>query len=113
MRFVNRFFKRKDPDVEADLIKLEKHLHAALQPVSLHPEFLQNLQARLLSGDLPPVQRRIPNRLSQILLLAGGILGSLMMIIAGIRGLVSLIFVLVQLIRRLKVNTQRHQPTPA
>ena len=113
MGFLKNFFHRKEPDVEQDLVKLEVHLREALQPVALRPEFVQNLQARLLAGDIPPLQRRVPGRLSQILLLIGGILGSLMVIIAGIRGLVSLIFVLAQLIRRWKVGTQRRQPTPA
>ena len=110
MGFLKNFFHRKDPDVEQDLIKLEVHLREALQPVSLRSEFVQNLQARLLSGDIPPLQRRVPGRLSQILLLIGGILGSVMVIIAGIRGMVLLIFVLVQLIRCYKVITQRFNP---
>ncbi len=108
-----KFFKKKGPHLEDELKKLESHLRNALQPVSIRPEFLNNLQARLLSGDIPTVQRQIPRRLSQVLLLAGGILGSVMVLIAGIRGLVSLVFVLVQLIQRLSKNTQRRQPTPA
>ena len=108
-----KLFRRKDPNIEEDLKKLEVHLRAALQPVTIRPQFIENLKARLKSGDFPTVLRHIPQRLSQVLLLAGGILGSLMVIIAGIRGLVSLVFVLGQLIQRMNKNTQRQEATPA
>lgn len=109
-----RFFHRRDPDLEDDLRKLETHLRETLQPVSIRPEFMRTLQARLIAGDIPPVKRRIPSRLSNILLVAGGILGSLMVIIAGIRGIISIIFVLGQVIQRLIKDAQRRrEATPA
>lgn len=108
-----RFFRRTDPDLENDLRKLESHLRTALQPVSIRPEFLRQLEARLMFGNIPPVKSRIPTRLSQILLVVGGILGSVMVLIAGIRGLISLLVVLVQLIQKMSKNTRHREPTPA
>lgn len=113
MKKIKSLFKSKDPELEGDLKKLEVHLRSALQPVSIRPEFVKDLQARLFSGAIPTIQQRLPSTFSQALLIAGGIFGGLMVIIAGIRGMISLIFVLVQLVQRLKLNTQRRQPTPA
>ena len=106
-------FKRKDPDLEADLRKLENLLHSTLKPVSIRPEFMTYLGARLFAGDIPPVQERIPRQLSNFLLVVGGLIGSLLMIAGGVKGLISLIGMIGQVIQRLQKSTHSSEPTPA
>jgi hypothetical protein len=108
-----RLFKRKDPNLEDELRKLEVHLRAALQPVTVRPQFIKDLKSRLTFSNFPPIQKQSHQRLSKVLLLVGGIIGSLMVLIAGIRGLVSLIFIIGHLIQRMSKNFQRQEPTPA
>ena len=108
-----KLFKQKDPGLEADLRKLETLLHSTLQPVSMRPEFLTNLGARLASGDIPSIQERIPRQLSNFLLIVGGLIGSLLMIVGGVRGLISLIGVAGQVIHRVQKSTQGSEPRPA
>jgi len=108
-----KLFKRKKTGLEADLRKLETLLHSTLQPVSMRPEFLTNLGARLASGDIPPIQERIPRQLSNFLLVVGGLIGSLLMIAGGVKGLISLISVVGQVIQRLQKSTHGSEPRPA
>ena len=47
-----RFFRRKDPDLDDDLSKLEEQLRTALHPVSPGQEFVKRLLIEL--GLAPP-----------------------------------------------------------
>jgi hypothetical protein len=108
-----KLFKRKDQGLEADLIKLEALLYTTLQPVSIRPDYMTNLGARLLAGDIPPNKERIPTQLSNFILVVGGLIGSLLMIIGGVKGLISLIGVAGQVIQRLQKSSHGREPTPA
>ena len=110
---LGRFNKLTNQDIEELQLKLE----STLTPVKPRPEFLAGLQAGLYARDIqmaafPSISRKISNGL----LVAGGVLGSLLMIIASIRGLISLFGLLGSISQRLfKVSPfrQRQQITTA
>jgi hypothetical protein len=108
-----KFFRRKDPTIEADLKKLEMQLRLTLQPVAPRLDFVNSLQARLLSGTFQSGAKPLPQKISHGLIVFGGILGSILMIITGIRGLISLISLVRLVIQTMNRNVQKRQATPA
>lgn len=104
-------FQRKKPGLDLELLKLENQLVRTLQPVVPRNEFIRDLKSRLFTGEFQISKRRIPQTLSNTLLVIGGIIGSLIMLIASIRGILSLISVVVTLIQT--KNTQKQQVTTA
>ena len=108
-----RLFRRADPHLDDDLRKLKGRLREALQPVALRPDFVSGLQSRLLAGDIQVIPPGLPRKISNGLLVAGGIFGSILMIMASIRGLLSLISVVGLVIQYLNKDSQGQQATPA
>jgi len=106
-----RLFKRNSTGLDLELKKLERQLELVLHPVAPRPAFINNLKARLFAGDKPTEPSRIPVRISNILLIAGGVVGSVLMVIASIRGILSLINILGSYFQNR--NSQKQQITPA
>jgi len=108
-----RVFKRKEPNYEYDLRKLEMQLKATLQPISPRSEFVQELGAKILEKDIKIGPKfLISGKVSNGLLVAGGVVGSIIMIITSIRGLISIIGVIGYLFRFINKETQRQQISP-
>ncbi len=96
-------FKRKKKTIE--LTAIEAHLAASLQPVVPRQAFVSNLRERLMvqaaSATSPELvirdeQRNVPRGW----LLAGGVFGSLVMLVVSIRGLISMIEMMGSLLKR-------------
>jgi hypothetical protein len=104
-----RFFRRKDPDLEKDLETLEKQLWAKLQPVVPGAQFIVDLRNKLFTDGIQYLPSRQPLRISNAWLVVGGIVGSILMVIASIRGIISLI----NIVQNLNKSSQRQQTTPA
>ena len=107
------FFRKKDPDMEYDLRKLEIQLMATLQPVSPRPEFVHGLRTRLAAKEIGIGSRILSKKISNNLLVAGGVVGSVIMIATSIKGLISLISVIGFIVRFITRESQRHQTSPA
>jgi len=101
-----RFFNRKGSDLESELENLEMQLYRTLNPVAPRPHFLQELKSRLLMGEMPSLSSKLPQRISNVLLIIGGIIGSILMVIASVRGILTLI-------NSINENSQKQQITPA
>lgn len=95
-----RFLRRKDPGLQDELHKLEEELRAALHPVSPGQDFVKGLYFKLISKDIQKAPQHIPQKISNTLLVVGGLIGSVIMIITSIRGLISLINILGSLFKR-------------
>jgi len=106
-----KLFKRNSTGLDLELKKLERHLELVLNPVAPRLAFINNLKIRLFAGDKPPETSRIPIKVSNILLVAGGVVGSVLMVIASVRGILSLINILGSFIQNR--NSQKQQITPA
>ena len=106
-----KLFNRNSTGFDMEIKRLERHLELVLHPVAPRPAFIKNLKARLFAGDLPPETSRIPVKVSNILLVAGGVVGSVLMVIASVRGILSLINILGSYINNR--NSQNQQITPA
>jgi len=104
---------RKDHRLKEDLQQLEQQLAEILKPVSPRSEFVHDLHKSLLAREIRPSASKQAQMLDRRLLVAGGVLGSVLLIITGIRGLISLISVVGLLIQWFSRNSQRRQTTPA
>jgi hypothetical protein len=107
---MNKFFRKIDPSVKAELESLEASLAATLIPVKPRPEFVRDLRTQLfdLSPEIEP--KTAPPRFQNILLIVGGILGGLLMVIASIRGLISLIGVTGLILQHFRRQGRAPQP---
>ena len=106
-------FRNKQYDIEADLKRLESQLDEYLSPVIPSLSFTSNLKALILSGKIPLKRRLLSEKMTSRLLFAGGVIGSFVMLITSIRGLISLIHVITLLIKNSNKNTQEKQASLA
>ncbi len=86
-----RLFKRKQKNI--DLSKLESHLAGRLRPVAPRQEFMADLRSRLIAFQPRSAQDVIVQskpEMPRAWIVAGGVVGSLLMLIVSIRGLLSL-----------------------
>ena len=90
------FSWRKKTEVDADLQILELKLQNALFPISPRVDFIDGLRRNLLQqfSEVELATSKQNQNLQTGLLITGGILGSIFMVVAGVRGLVSLIGVI-------------------
>ena len=108
-----KLIRKKQSDLEADLQRLESQLVEYLHPVTPRLSFTKNLKALILSGKIPVKQRLFSNKTTNRLLVAGGVIGSFVMLITSIRGLISLISVITLFIKNSNKNTQEKQASLA
>lgn len=109
-----KLFRRvPDQSLDQDLKILETQLAATFQRVTPRLEFVNDLRSRLAAREIQPVSALLPKKVSSGLLVAGGILGSLLMIITGIRGLISLVGVVGLVLQFFNRDAQRRQLAPA
>ncbi len=107
-----KLFNRKQHTL--DLEKIEARLAAAMQPVSPRAEFVSDLRARLLKSapaPSPTLQLDIAGKANSPRgwLVAGGVAGSAVMLIIGLRGLLSIVGLIGLLLQR----RQSEEPLPA
>jgi len=107
-----RFFKRKNSSRDVELEFLEKRLRSTLRPIAPRPGFVSSLGTRLLTGDFQSRPSQSTQKVSNVLLVAGGIIGSVVMVIASIRGILSLIKKVEILINNANKNTHKQQISP-
>jgi hypothetical protein len=109
-----RFLSKKRPNQNDDLRKLEKQLMTNLQPVFPRAEFVRELGAKLADKEIITTPKLlISKKVSNGLLVAGGVVGSLIMIITSIRGLISIIGIVGYLIQFLNRDSQGQHTSPA
>ena len=109
-----RFFSKKRPNQNDDLRKLEKQLMSTLQPVLPRADFVRELGAKLAEKEIITGPKLlISKKVSNGLLVAGCVVGSFIMTITSIRGLISIIGIVGYLIQFLNRDTQRQKPSPA
>jgi len=86
-----RLFKRKQKDI--DLTKLESRLAETLRPIAPRQEFIDDLRSRLMAHRSLSTQDIIIQQKQTVprgLIVAGGVVGSLLMLVVSIRGLLSI-----------------------
>lgn len=86
-----RLFKRKQYDI--DLSKLESRLAETFRPIAPRREFVDDLRSRLMAHRSPSAQDIVIQNQQAVprgWLVAGGVVGSLLMLIVSIRGLLSI-----------------------
>ena len=100
---------RSKTDQSNALEVLEMNLHRALVPIAPRPQFVKTLRHDILRQmsaiEYAPESLRYP-AFQMGLLVISGIMGSLVVVITGIRGLISLIGVVGLLINWLNRNSQ-------
>ena len=107
------FLRKKDPNLEHDFRKLEMQLKATLRPVSPRSEFVNDLRVRLSDREIKIGPKILSMKISNSLLVAGGIIGSVIMILTSIKGLISLIGMIGIVFRFITRESQRRQTSPA
>ena len=108
-----RLFKKNAPDYEHDLKKLEMQLKASLRPVSPRTEFVRDLGAKLVKREIIISPKTlISKNASNALLVIGGVVGSFIMIITSIRGLISILGVVGYLLKYFHRNSKQQQISP-
>jgi len=100
---------RNHDDLDENLQRVETELQDTFTPIEPHPKFVMSLRQNLLKQypsvalTPSPPQHQI---LQTGLLVTGGILGSFLMVLTGVRGLISIIGVLGLLVSWLRQNSQ-------
>ena len=107
-----KIFRKGDPEVDPDLKALETKLREYHQPIPPRTEFVTGLYNRLITTDISEAQHLLSGNTSKRLLVAGGITGSVLLVITSIRGLISLLGVLGLLVQYLLRNGRRQQVKP-
>ena len=109
---MRNIFRRKIK-LEADIAKMENKLREVMQPVSPRLEFVVDLRTRLLKSGLEfsPIQKA--QQKANRWLLVSGVVGSILVLITSIRGLVALYGVINLLVQRIKSNTLTREAAPA
>ncbi len=107
-----KIFKKGGHKDDPDLKALEKKLREYLQPIPPRAEFVTGLYNRLITADVSDPQHSLSGNTSKRLLVAGGIIGSILLVITSIRGLISLLGVLGLLVQYLMRNGRRQQVKP-
>jgi hypothetical protein len=109
-----KFFWRKPADNET--LRMESLLQETLTPVEPRAEFVTDLRQNLL--DRFPHHRTVtlaapekPDKLQTVVLVTGGIMGSILLVASGIRGIISLVAAVLLFISWLRQNTQQQSPT--
>jgi hypothetical protein len=104
---------RKKTEVENEIAVLENQLRATLLPVFPRLAFVVDLQNQLKKRHLglPPVQQ--PQQNSSRWLLVSGVIGSILMLITSIRGIVALYGVINLLVQRTNRNALPRRAAPA
>jgi hypothetical protein len=95
-----------------DLLALEYQLSQVLQPVTPRPEFVRELHQRLVNRSL--FFQFLPQKIEAVVLILGGLIGSIAIILMSFRAIlsfVSVIGVLTQHYRR-QLKKQRGISTP-
>lgn len=108
-----RIFKKQKPEIEQDLKMLENKMLEYLQPVPPRKEFVSSLYQRIMALDMPETQGLLGGYASKRLLVAGGIIGSILIVITSIRGLISLLGMLGLVVQYIQRNGRRQQVKPA
>ncbi len=83
-----QLFTRHRPDQALSVSDLEYFLSGAFEPIKPRPEFVQALRGRLSSPPSPAAHYPAP--LPSPLLIVGGLLGSLLIVVTGIKAALSL-----------------------
>jgi hypothetical protein len=99
----------KKTEADKDLQDLEMRLQGALVPVAPRAEFVEGLRKNLLV-QFSGVELTRPEqnqRLQTGLLVAGGVVGSVFVVLAGVRGIVSLVGVVGLVVSLFKQNSQQ------
>lgn len=107
-----KLLKRKKTDLDEDLKLLEMKLREFLQPVPPRTEFVTELYSKILSSDYQNSSKILPINIPNKLLVAGGIIGSILLLITSIRGLISFLGFAGLLINYLQRNSRRQEITP-
>jgi hypothetical protein len=81
-------FTRHHLDQALNVSDLENFLSGAFEPIKPRPEFVQALRGRLSSPISPAA--RYPASLPSPILIVGGLLGSLLIVVTGIKAALSL-----------------------
>ena len=103
--FLQRRKKKK-----ANLELLESLLDATLTPIEPRSDFVHNLRRQLMVSDLQDQIIRPTVTVPRGLLVAGGILGSFLVLLTSIRGMMSLISVISLLVQQARRSSE---PKPA
>jgi len=98
-----------------DLLALEYRLSQVLQPVAPSPKFVRDLHQRLLSRSL--FFHFLPKKIEAILLIFGGLIGSIAIILMSFRAILSLVSVIGVLTQNYRRNLKKQRgistPRPA
>ena len=95
-----RFFRRKKRDIEQE--KMEKKLEATLIRIEPRQKFVRDLRSRLLTrfdAHAPEPVTQQEEEISPGWLVAGGVVGTVLMLIMSVRGLLSIAGLIGLLIR--------------
>ena len=104
---------RKKSEVEAEIAEFENLLRVTMRPVSARPGFVADLQNRLMNRGPETLTITEPQQSTNRWLLVSGIVGSVLMLITSIRGLVALYGVINLLVQRFNRNTLPGEASPA
>jgi hypothetical protein len=108
------FDRWKKVETDAKIKSLERELENALVPVKPRPEFVTGLRRNLLrqNFEIDLVPKSENKNLQSGILITGGILSALLMVVTGVRGMVSVIGVIGLLISIFREDSQE-ATTPA
>jgi hypothetical protein len=108
-----RIFKKNNTEIDQDLKMLENKMREYLHPVPPRKEFVSSLYQRLMASDMLGSQGFFTGPTSRHLLVAGGIIGSILIVITSIRGLLSLLGMVGFLVQYFQRNSRGQQVKPA
>lgn len=111
---MNIFKRKRDKVAENEFQHLERRLESSLLPVTPRPEFVQDLRGRLMNHvSLSDQTSTIPDEIPRGWLVAGGVVGSILMLLINLRGLLSLVGVFGLLYKYLSDDKNRPASQPA
>ena len=109
---MNLLRRKTNLEITGDLEQLELQLKRVLIPVAPRPEFVKGLRRNLVRQCSEVVQAPKPSKLQTSILVTGGVLGFVLALLTGVRGLMSLVSVVALLWQWTKRNGSQESPKP-
>ncbi len=109
-----KFFWKKQTDSRT--LRIETLLQETLTPVDPRPEFVTGLRQNLLDrfprrNAVTVAEPEETSKFQTAVLVTSGILGSVLLVMSGIRGIISLIAAILLFVSWLRQNAHRGSPT--
>ncbi len=87
---MRNLFRKKQLVIDSEMLNFEKKLGMVFRPVEPRKEFVSGLRMRLMKHEVQPAATVVPQWVKNPYVIAGGVVGGLVILFTGIRAIISI-----------------------